>query len=120
MTYFREPGPPRAKFCPVPDWEVGQSSPPYVFPTETDGLYYNYGERSHLHQPFDRSSVAPCKLPSLPIHLQQQLLHYKINDLHGGGAGLCNRGGAAHAQYRPELRRGSQDVHKNTETTVMG
>ena len=31
-------------------------------------------------------SVAPCKLPSLPIHLQQQLLHVQINNLHASSA----------------------------------
>ena len=43
-----------------------------------------YGERfPSTYQPFDRSSVAPCKLPSLPIHLQlqQQLLHVRCGSL---------------------------------------
>ena len=64
------------------------------------------------YQPFDRSTVAPCKLPSLPIHLQQQLLH--VQNLLGGGADLCIGVGLRMRNIgcALELRKNTEDLHK--------
>ena len=100
-----------------------QSSQPYGFSYGNSPLNTEYGNGPYYipstYQPFDRSSVALCKLPSLPIRIQQQLLH---NNLLGGGAGLCIGWGCA-CNIGCALERLPKILKiftRNTESTVDG
>ena len=78
------------------------------------------------YQPFDRSSVAPCKLPFAP-NSPPAATFARTKSIICMGAGLASaRGGAAHSQYRlcaritERLPKILKIFTRNTEGTVDG